>query len=73
MQLDHVYLQESRVCRTPEAQEGSHEMEKEIIWMSERDGWNNLYLYDGATGAVKSQITKCKNQIPILGPGTYIT
>ena len=31
---------------------------KEIIWMSERDGWNHLYLYDGATGAVKQQITK---------------
>ena len=26
--------------------------------MSERDGWNHLYLYDGATGAVKKQITK---------------
>ena len=23
---------------------------KEVIWMSERDGWNHLYLYDGATG-----------------------
>ncbi len=31
---------------------------KEIIWVSERDGWNHLYLYDGATGAVKNQITK---------------
>jgi dipeptidyl aminopeptidase/acylaminoacyl peptidase len=31
---------------------------KEIIWMSERDGWNHLYLYDGATGTVKQQITK---------------
>jgi dipeptidyl aminopeptidase/acylaminoacyl peptidase len=31
---------------------------KEIIWMSERDGWNHLYLIDGATGAVKNQITK---------------
>ncbi len=31
---------------------------KEIIWMSERDGWNHLYLYDGATGGVKNQITK---------------
>ncbi len=30
---------------------------KEIVWMSERDGWNHLYLYDGATGQVKSQIT----------------
>ena len=26
--------------------------------MSERDGWNHLYLYDGTTGAVKNQITK---------------
>jgi dienelactone hydrolase len=31
---------------------------KEIIWMSERDGWNHLYLYDGTTGKVKNQITK---------------
>jgi dipeptidyl aminopeptidase/acylaminoacyl peptidase len=31
---------------------------KEIIWASERDGWNHLYLYDGATGKVKNQITK---------------
>jgi len=31
---------------------------KEIVWMSERDGWNHLYLYDGATGTVKNQITK---------------
>lgn len=31
---------------------------KEIIWMSERDGWNHLYLYDGATGKVKHQITR---------------
>jgi dipeptidyl peptidase IV (DPP IV)-like protein/prolyl oligopeptidase family protein len=31
---------------------------KEVIWMSERDGWNHLYLLDGATGAVKNQITR---------------
>ena len=31
---------------------------EEIIWASERDGWNHLYLYDGATGKVKNQITK---------------
>lgn len=30
----------------------------EIIWMSERDGWNHLYLYDAASGRVKNQITK---------------
>ena len=31
---------------------------KEIVWMSERDGWNHLYLYDGETGMVKNQITR---------------
>lgn len=30
----------------------------ELIWMSERDGWNHLYLYDAKTGRVKNQITK---------------
>ena len=30
----------------------------EIVWMSERDGWNHLYLYDAATGRVKSRITR---------------
>jgi dipeptidyl-peptidase-4 len=30
----------------------------EIIWMSERDGWNHLYLYETKTGRVKNQITK---------------
>lgn len=31
---------------------------REIIWMSERDGWNHLYLCDGVRGVVKNQITK---------------
>lgn len=31
---------------------------KEIIWASERDGWNHLYLIDGRNGKVKKQITK---------------
>jgi dipeptidyl aminopeptidase/acylaminoacyl peptidase len=31
---------------------------QELIWMSERDGWNQLYLYDTETGAVKNQITR---------------
>ena len=29
----------------------------EIIWASERDGYNHLYLYDSHTGRVKNQIT----------------
>ncbi|HEY4261123.1 MAG TPA: DPP IV N-terminal domain-containing protein, partial [Schlesneria sp.] len=31
---------------------------QEIIWMSERSGWNHLYLYDAATGNVKNPITQ---------------
>ena len=30
---------------------------REVVWMSERSGWNHLYLLDGATGAVKNPIT----------------
>ncbi|MFC5455785.1 prolyl oligopeptidase family serine peptidase [Prosthecobacter fluviatilis] len=30
----------------------------ELLWMSERDGWCHLYLYDTQTGQVKNQITK---------------
>ena len=29
-----------------------------LIWMSERDNWNHLYLYDTATGKVIRQITR---------------
>jgi dipeptidyl aminopeptidase/acylaminoacyl peptidase len=30
---------------------------KEMIWMSERDGWNHLYRFDGTSGKVINQIT----------------
>jgi len=30
----------------------------EIIWASEKDGWNHLYLVDARTGRIKNQITK---------------
>ncbi|WP_159981717.1 MULTISPECIES: DPP IV N-terminal domain-containing protein [unclassified Novosphingobium] len=29
----------------------------EIVWASERDGWNHLYLMDGRSGRVKNRIT----------------
>ncbi|MBW3623475.1 MAG: prolyl oligopeptidase family serine peptidase [Armatimonadetes bacterium] len=37
-----------------------HRIEKtgEAIWMSERDGWNHLYLYDTRTGRLNNPITK---------------
>ena len=30
----------------------------EILWMSERDGWNHLYLMDAQTGQLKRQLTQ---------------
>lgn len=30
----------------------------ELIWMSERDGWNHLWLYDTRASAVKNPITR---------------
>jgi dipeptidyl aminopeptidase/acylaminoacyl peptidase len=33
---------------------------REIVWMSERDGWNHLYLLDGRDGSVKRQLTRGK-------------
>ncbi|CAN1500983.1 DAP2 Dipeptidyl aminopeptidases/acylaminoacyl-peptidases [Fimbriimonadaceae bacterium] len=30
----------------------------EIIWMSERDGWNHLYAHDATTGALTRQLTR---------------
>jgi dipeptidyl-peptidase 4 len=30
---------------------------KELIWWSERNGWGQLYLYDGNTGVLKNKIT----------------
>ncbi len=31
---------------------------KELLWISERDGWRHLYLIDGTNGQVKRQVTK---------------
>lgn len=30
----------------------------EFLWLSERDGWNHIYLYDLTSGEVKHQVTK---------------
>ena len=30
----------------------------ELLWSSERDGWNHLYLFDGKTGKLKHQVTQ---------------
>ena len=48
------------ICYSSKFFAGHLDATNEIIWMSERDGWNHLYLYDAATGRVKNQITKGK-------------
>ena len=30
----------------------------EIVWSSERDGWNHLYLYNAKTGHLINQVTQ---------------
>ena len=30
----------------------------EILWMSERDGWNHFFVHDATTGKLKRQLTK---------------
>jgi dipeptidyl aminopeptidase/acylaminoacyl peptidase len=30
----------------------------EIVWVSERDGWRHLYLFDGRSGAIRRQLTR---------------
>ena len=44
------YSQKSHLTRLPET--------REIIWASERDGYNHLYLIDETSGSIKKQITK---------------
>ncbi|MFM7320067.1 MAG: prolyl oligopeptidase family serine peptidase [Armatimonadota bacterium] len=29
-----------------------------ILWMSERDGWNHLYLFDATTGGLRNRVTR---------------
>lgn len=31
---------------------------RELLWISERDGWRHLYLYDVPSGEVKKQVTR---------------
>ena len=55
-----VITEESRTFFCYSGKKFRHDVQdgREIVWMSERDGWNHLYLYDGASGTVKNQITK---------------
>jgi len=46
------YSQKSHFTRIPAT--------REILWASERDGYNHLYLTDQVSGSIKTQITKGK-------------
>jgi dipeptidyl aminopeptidase/acylaminoacyl peptidase len=37
-----------------------HEIDdgRQLLWLSERDGWRHLYLYDGTTGKLLRQLTR---------------
>jgi len=53
----------TRIVRTTGTKQAWHVLQyfddtNEILWMSERDGWNHLYLIDVKKGAVKNQITQ---------------
>ena len=66
-----VITEESKTFFCYSGKKFRHDLDdgKEIVWMSERDGWNHLYLYDGVTGAVKSQITQGRVGGPQRRPG----
>lgn len=57
--LKELVVEESKTFITYSSKMYRHDVNdgEEIIWASERDGWNHLYLYDG-NGKVKNQITK---------------
>ena len=63
---------ETFVCYSRKKYYHRLEETKEIIWMSERDGWNHLYLFDSKTGSPKNQITKGKwvvHKVDRIDPG----
>lgn len=55
-----IIHEESRTFIDYSGKQFLHHLDKtgEVVWMSERDGWNHLYLYDARAGRVKNQITK---------------
>ena len=34
-----------------------HDTRGDVVWMSERDGWNHLYRFDAVSGSLKNRIT----------------
>jgi len=35
----------------------------EVLWFSEREGWGQMYLYDGKTGKLKNEITRGEGNV----------
>ena len=49
---------ETFVCYSQKFYYQRKDATNEIIWMSERSGWNHLYLFDSKTGTLKNAITE---------------
>lgn len=57
--VDTVFLEASDTYVDPNKSESEYLPETdEFIWLSERDGWNHIYLYDLNSGEVKEQVTE---------------
>ncbi len=57
--VDTVFSEVSDTYVDPGKSEAEYLPETdEFLWLSERDGWNHIYLYDLNTGEVKNQITE---------------
>lgn len=57
--VDTVFRELSDTYVDPNKSESEYLPETdEFLWLSERDGWNHIYLYDLKTGRVKQQVTQ---------------
>ncbi|WP_336959974.1 S9 family peptidase [Sphingobium aquiterrae] len=58
--VPHAAVTEAARTFVNEGRRFRHDLDngRGIIWMSERDGWNHLYLFDGRSGKVTRQITR---------------
>ncbi|MDZ7694028.1 MAG: prolyl oligopeptidase family serine peptidase [Balneolaceae bacterium] len=57
--VDTVFREVSDTYVDPGKSESEYLPESdEFLWLSERDGWNHIYLYDLNTGEVKHQVTE---------------
>lgn len=57
--VDTVFVEASKTFVDPNKSQFEYlEETDELLWLSERDGWNHIYLCDLNTGEVKRQVTQ---------------